>query len=181
MGHIKLYKILKSRRPTWCHLLFYFTSYALNMFRTLIYPSLGACDYSVELPHWSYCSWLDVCWSFGVVGLEWYPCCRLKHNSYSSTLWTFRSVFHEISENPTLNVGAFLCTFQLPRELWELAAVSCTVPYNCCHLTLQMRCKKIGECSETMFRPGNPGVAEETEGTDKHFLRSAPTGFPQWR
>ena len=20
----------------------------------------------------------DVCWSFGVVGLEWYPCCRLK-------------------------------------------------------------------------------------------------------
>jgi hypothetical protein len=28
----------------------------LNMFRTLIYPSSGACDYSVELPHWSYCS-----------------------------------------------------------------------------------------------------------------------------
>ena len=26
------------------------------MFRTLIYPSSGACDYSVELPHWSYCS-----------------------------------------------------------------------------------------------------------------------------
>ena len=25
----------------------------LNMFRTLIYPSSGACDYSVELPHWS--------------------------------------------------------------------------------------------------------------------------------
>ena len=37
----------------WCHLLFYFTSYVLNMFRTLIYPSSGACDYSVELPHWS--------------------------------------------------------------------------------------------------------------------------------
>ena len=49
----------------------------LNMFRTLIYPSSGACDYSVEL-HWSYCSWFEVCWSFGVVGLEWYPCCRLK-------------------------------------------------------------------------------------------------------
>ena len=66
------------KRPTWCHLLFYFTSYVLNMFRTLIYPSSGACDYSVELPHWSYCSWFDVCWSFGVVGLEWYPCCRLS-------------------------------------------------------------------------------------------------------
>jgi len=35
--------------------------------------SSGACDYSVELPRWSYCSWFDVCWSFGVVGLEWYP------------------------------------------------------------------------------------------------------------
>jgi len=54
-----------------------FTSYVLNMFRTLIYPSSGACDCSVELPHWSYFSWFDVCWSFGVVGLEWYPCCRL--------------------------------------------------------------------------------------------------------
>ena len=30
---------------------FYFTSYALNMFRTLIYPPSGAYDYSVELPH----------------------------------------------------------------------------------------------------------------------------------
>jgi len=63
-----------------CYLLFYFISYVLNMFRTLIYPSSGACDYSVELLHWSYCSWFDVCWSFGVVGLEWYPCFRLKHN-----------------------------------------------------------------------------------------------------
>jgi len=48
--------VLKNKRPTWCHLLFYFTSYVLNMFRLLIYPSSGACDYSVELPHWSYCS-----------------------------------------------------------------------------------------------------------------------------
>ena len=50
---------LKNKRPTWCHLLFYFTSYVLNVFRTLIYPSSGACDYSFELPHWSYCSWFD--------------------------------------------------------------------------------------------------------------------------
>jgi len=42
----------------------------LNMFRTLIYTSSGACDYSVELPHWSYCSLFDVCWCFGVVELE---------------------------------------------------------------------------------------------------------------
>jgi len=31
----------------------YFTSYVLNMFRTLIYPSSGACDCAVELSHWS--------------------------------------------------------------------------------------------------------------------------------
>ena len=33
---------LKNKRPTWCHLLFYFTSYVLNMFRTLICPSSGS-------------------------------------------------------------------------------------------------------------------------------------------
>ena len=44
--------------------------------------SSGACDYSVELPHWSYHSWFDVCWSFGVVGLEWYLCCMLKPTTW---------------------------------------------------------------------------------------------------
>ena len=56
------------------------------MFRTLIYSSSGACNYSVEVPNWSYCSWFDVCWGFGVVGLEWYPCCRLSGiNIYPSS------------------------------------------------------------------------------------------------
>jgi len=36
-----------------------------NMFRTLIYPSSGACDFSIVSPHWLYCSWFDVCWEFG--------------------------------------------------------------------------------------------------------------------
>ena len=89
--HFKICKkkgsILRNKRPTWCHLLFHFTSYALNMFRTLIYPSSGACDYSVELTHWSYCSWFDVCWSFGVVGLEWYLCCRLIIRSLRLFCW----------------------------------------------------------------------------------------------
>jgi len=84
---------LKNNRPTCCHLLFYFTSYVLNMFQTLIYPSSGACDYSVELPQWSYCSWFDVCWSFGMVGLEWYPYSRLKHTSFS--------LQHGYHSNPT--------------------------------------------------------------------------------
>ena len=47
---------LTNERPTWCHLLFYFTYYVLNMFRTLIYPSSGACDCVDELSHRSSCS-----------------------------------------------------------------------------------------------------------------------------
>ena len=37
------------------------------MFRTLIYPSSGACDCAVELLHRSFCSRFVVCWRFGVV------------------------------------------------------------------------------------------------------------------
>jgi len=57
---------------------FYFTSSRLNMFRTLIYPSSGACDFSIVITTLVVCSCLDVCWSFGVVGLGWYPFGRLK-------------------------------------------------------------------------------------------------------
>jgi len=31
---------------------FYFTSSMLNMFRTLMHPSSGACDFSNVSPHW---------------------------------------------------------------------------------------------------------------------------------
>jgi len=31
---------------------FYFTSSMLNMFRTLMHPSSGACDFSIVSPHW---------------------------------------------------------------------------------------------------------------------------------
>jgi len=90
-------------------LLFYFTSYVLKIFRTLIYPSSGACGYSVELPHWSYCSWFDVCWRFRVVGLEWYRFCRLKHNScyfisllMCSTCWSLQHGYHSNPTKPKL-------------------------------------------------------------------------------
>jgi len=53
---------------------FYFTSYVLSMFRTLIYPSSGACDYSVELPHWpcvlvSMCVGVSVWLGWGGIGV----------------------------------------------------------------------------------------------------------------
>ena len=69
---------LKNERPTWCHLLFYFTFYLLNMFRTLIYPSSGACDCVDELPHRSSCSQFVVFWRFGAAGFEWCSFCRLQ-------------------------------------------------------------------------------------------------------
>jgi len=58
----------------------------LNMFRTLIYPSSGACDFAVELPHRSFCSRFVVCWRFGAGGFglalayktavaRWLRCC----------------------------------------------------------------------------------------------------------
>ena len=31
---------------------FYFTSSVLNMFRTFIHPSSGACDFSIVSPYW---------------------------------------------------------------------------------------------------------------------------------
>jgi len=39
---------------------FYFTSSMLNMFRTLIHPSSGACDFSIVSPHWS-CVLISMC------------------------------------------------------------------------------------------------------------------------
>ena len=51
---------------------FYFTS-MLNMFRILINPSSGACDFSVVSPHWLYvlvsmCVGVSV-WLVGVVSV----------------------------------------------------------------------------------------------------------------
>jgi len=53
-------------------IMFYFTSSMLNMFRTLIHPSLGACDFSIVSPHWSCVLVLMCVGSFGVAGLAWY-------------------------------------------------------------------------------------------------------------
>jgi len=44
---------LKNKRPTWCHLLFYFTSYVLNMFRTLGLSSVRVAGWSLQHGHYS--------------------------------------------------------------------------------------------------------------------------------
>jgi len=52
---------------------FYFTSSMLNMFRTLIHPSSGACDFYIVSPHWL-CVLVLMCvgvslWLVGVVSV----------------------------------------------------------------------------------------------------------------
>jgi len=52
---------------------FYFTSSMLNIIRTLIHPSSGACDISILSPHWS-CVLVSMCvgvsvWLLGVVSV----------------------------------------------------------------------------------------------------------------
>jgi len=56
----------------------YFTSYVLNMFRTLICPSSGACDCVVELPHRWLCSQFVVGWRFSAAGFGWCLLSRLQ-------------------------------------------------------------------------------------------------------
>jgi len=58
----------------------YFISlpYVLNMFRTLIYLSSGACDFAVELPHRLLCSRFVVCRRFGAAGFS------LQHGHHSN-------------------------------------------------------------------------------------------------
>jgi len=85
-------------------LLFYFTSYVLDMFRTLIYPSSGACDCVVELPHRSSCSQFIVCWRFGAAGFGWCSSCRLKHNKWHQVGLSFFNGY-------TILIGILAVTF----------------------------------------------------------------------
>ena len=77
---------------------FYFTSSMLNMFRTLIIHHQEPATFLLY-HHIVVCSCFDVCWSFGVAGLGWYPCCRLKHNSQATT-----KLQHTSKQEHTTNV-----------------------------------------------------------------------------
>ena len=56
-------------------IMFYFTSSMLNMFRTLIHPSTGACDFSIVSPHWS-CVLVSMCVGVSVLVLQ--PATRIQ-------------------------------------------------------------------------------------------------------
>ena len=58
---------------------FYFNSSMFNMFRTLIHPSSGACDFSIVSPHWL-CVLVSMC--VGVsLWLGWSGICVAGSNS----------------------------------------------------------------------------------------------------
>ena len=67
---------------------FYFTSSMLNMFRTLIHPSSGACSFSIVSPYWL-CVLVSMCvgvsvWLVGVVSVwqaEAQATPKLQHTS----------------------------------------------------------------------------------------------------
>ena len=63
---------------------FYFTSSMLDMFRTLIHPSSGACDFSIVSPHWL-CVLVSMCvgvsvWLVGVVSVWRAEACHTETN-----------------------------------------------------------------------------------------------------
>ena len=70
---------------------FYFTYYLLNIFRTLICPSSGACDCVDGLPHRLSCSLFVVCWGLlrmmfgGVRYAGWSTTCFNLHNEHHQT------------------------------------------------------------------------------------------------
>ena len=71
------------------------------MFRTVIYPSSGACDCVFELPHPPSCSQFVVCWRFGADGFGWCSACKTS---------TTQNQPHQISntqrtENKTADVA----------------------------------------------------------------------------
>jgi len=82
---------------------FYFTSSMLNMFRTLINPSSGACDHSIVSPHWL-CVLVSMCvgvsvwlgWS-GICVAGWstliYPSSEACDYSVELPHWSYCSCF----------------------------------------------------------------------------------------
>jgi len=121
----KIYEIVENKRTTWCYLLF--------LFQFLCAQHVADINISIirnlRLFFWFttlvVCSWFDVCWSFGVVGLEWYPCCRLKP-TWCHLLFYFTSyVLHMLRTLIYPSSGAYDYSFDLPH--WSCVLCSMCV------------------------------------------------------
>ena len=78
---------------------FYFTSSMLNMFRTLIHPSSGACDFSIVSPHWlcvlvSMCVGVSVWLSSGGILVAGFSLPQIKQSQFLKQF-----LFKEFEEN----------------------------------------------------------------------------------
>ena len=87
---------------------FYFTSSMLNMFRILIYPSSGACDFSIVSPHWL-CVLVSMCvgvsvWLVGVVSVWQAAACSSVLLCGSLEVCCF---YYPLQTMPTCNVTDF--------------------------------------------------------------------------
>ena len=70
--------IVENKRPTWCHLLFLFNFLCAQHVSDINISIIRSLRLFCWITTLVVCSWFDVCWCFGVVGLEWYPLCRLQ-------------------------------------------------------------------------------------------------------
>ena len=91
---------------------FYFTSSMLNMFRTLIHPSSGACDFSIVSPHWS-CVLVSMC--VGVpVWLGWggirVAGCSLLHRYHPNQPHRNPNTHRNKNTQPNINTSFLLIT-----------------------------------------------------------------------
>jgi len=82
----------------------YFTSSMLNMFRTLIHPSSGACDFPIVSPYWL-CVLVSVCvgvsvWLVGVVSVWQASAC----NTDTTPAHPYRNSNTHRTKNNTTNV-----------------------------------------------------------------------------
>jgi len=75
-------------------IVFYFTSSMLNMFRTLIHPSSGACDFSIESPRWS-CALVWMCVGVSV----WLGWCGIRVAGFRIEIYTCQFIVQNISVN----------------------------------------------------------------------------------
>jgi len=95
---------------------FYFTSSMLNMFRTLIYPSSGVCDFSIVSPHWlcvlvSMCVGVSVWLGWGGIRVAGFSLPHGYFNYHNDA----RSNIHKILNKICMNCNFKVCNDKIQK------------------------------------------------------------------
>ena len=106
---------------------FYFTSSMLNMFRTLIHPSSGACDFSIVTPQWS-CVLVSMCvgvsvWLIGVVSV-W----QAKASACHTDTTPIQAFFGPVVRQTTKRMNHFINRLFIFYKFYTLCCVCLTLP-----------------------------------------------------